>query len=115
MMGRGGDRGGFPPRGGPRGGMGWGGPQPGNVQKRAGDWDCPNPLVTVYIYYLFGCSFFFCFDGSNYCLTAVDVETRTSPGGWSVTSVKLQNLKGLSLHLFLMEVQREISLNFWLL
>lgn len=42
-MGRGGERGGFPPRGGPRGGMGWGGPQPGNVQKRAGDWDCPNP------------------------------------------------------------------------
>ncbi|KAF5899029.1 GAS2-like protein 1, partial [Clarias magur] len=44
MMGRGGDRGGFPPRGGPRGAMAWGGPQgPGNVPKRAGDWECPNP------------------------------------------------------------------------
>lgn len=44
MMGRGGDRGGFPPRGGPRGAMAWGGPPgPGNVPKRAGDWECPNP------------------------------------------------------------------------
>ncbi|XP_051748555.1 EWS RNA-binding protein 1b isoform X4 [Ctenopharyngodon idella] len=42
-MGRGGDRGGFPSRGGPRGGMGWNGPPGGNVQKRAGDWECPNP------------------------------------------------------------------------
>lgn len=41
-MGRGGERGGFPPRGGPRGGMGWNGPPGGNVQKRAGDWECPN-------------------------------------------------------------------------
>ncbi|XP_076854104.1 EWS RNA-binding protein 1b isoform X5 [Brachyhypopomus gauderio] len=44
LMGRGGERGGFPPRGGPRGGMGWAGPPGGNnVQKRAGDWECPNP------------------------------------------------------------------------
>ncbi|XP_066509251.1 RNA-binding protein EWS-like isoform X2 [Hoplias malabaricus] len=43
MMGRGGERGGFPPRGGPRGGMGWNGPPgPNNIQKRAGDWECPN-------------------------------------------------------------------------
>ncbi|KAG1958456.1 RNA-binding protein EWS [Pimephales promelas] len=41
-MGRG-ERGGFPPRGGPRGGMGWNGPPGGNTQKRAGDWECPNP------------------------------------------------------------------------
>lgn len=41
MGGRGGDRGGFPPRG-PRGSRGnpSGG---GNVQHRAGDWQCPNP------------------------------------------------------------------------
>uniref|UniRef100_A0A8C1S3E0 Uncharacterized protein n=1 Tax=Cyprinus carpio TaxID=7962 RepID=A0A8C1S3E0_CYPCA len=42
-FGRGGERGGFPPRGGPRGGMGWNGPPGGNVQKRAGDWECPSP------------------------------------------------------------------------
>ncbi|XP_056100011.1 EWS RNA-binding protein 1b isoform X2 [Rhinichthys klamathensis goyatoka] len=41
-MGRG-ERGGFPSRGGPRGGMGWNGPPGGNTQKRAGDWECPNP------------------------------------------------------------------------
>lgn len=43
MGGRGGDRGGFPPRG-PRGSRGnpSGG---GNVQHRAGDWQCPNPYV----------------------------------------------------------------------
>uniref|UniRef100_A0A8C6U9H0 EWS RNA-binding protein 1b n=1 Tax=Neogobius melanostomus TaxID=47308 RepID=A0A8C6U9H0_9GOBI len=41
MMGRG-DRGGFGPRGGPRG-MGRGGPTGGNMQQRAGDWECPNP------------------------------------------------------------------------
>lgn len=44
MMGRGGDRGGFVPRGGPRG-MGRGGPTGGNMQQRAGDWECPNPYV----------------------------------------------------------------------
>lgn len=44
MMGRGGDRGGFMPRGGPRG-MGRGGPTGGNMQQRAGDWECPNPYV----------------------------------------------------------------------
>lgn len=44
MMGRGGDRGGFGPRGGPRG-MGRGGPTGGNMQQRAGDWECPNPYV----------------------------------------------------------------------
>lgn len=43
-MGRGGDRGGFGPRGGPRG-MGRGGPTGGNMQQRAGDWECPNPYV----------------------------------------------------------------------
>lgn len=43
-MGRGGDRGGFVPRGGPRG-MGRGGPTGGNMQQRAGDWECPNPYV----------------------------------------------------------------------
>lgn len=42
MMGRGGERGGFMPRGGPRG-MGRGGPTGGNMQQRAGDWECPNP------------------------------------------------------------------------
>lgn len=42
MMGRGGDRGGFGLRGGPRG-MGRGGPTGGNMQQRAGDWECPNP------------------------------------------------------------------------
>nr|XP_057925686.1 RNA-binding protein EWS-like isoform X2 [Doryrhamphus excisus] len=41
-MGRGGERGGFMPRGGPRG-MGRGGPTGGNMQQRAGDWECPNP------------------------------------------------------------------------
>lgn len=46
MMGRGGDRGGFVPRGGPRG-MGRGGPAGGNIQQRAGDWECPNPYVDV--------------------------------------------------------------------
>lgn len=46
MMGRGGDRGGFVPRGGPRG-MGRGGPTGGNIQQRAGDWECPNPYVDV--------------------------------------------------------------------
>lgn len=46
MMGRGGDRGGFGPRGGPRG-MGRGGPTGGNMQQRAGDWECPNPYVYV--------------------------------------------------------------------
>ncbi|CAB1332839.1 unnamed protein product [Coregonus sp. 'balchen'] len=45
-MGRGGERGGFIPRGGPRGmggphGMGRGGPSGGNMQQRAGDWECP--------------------------------------------------------------------------
>lgn len=40
-MGRGGERGGFVPRGGPRG-MGRGGPTGGNMQQRAGDWQCPN-------------------------------------------------------------------------
>ncbi|TRY65291.1 hypothetical protein DNTS_015443 [Danionella cerebrum] len=40
-MGRGGDRGGFMPRGGPRG-MPRGGPTGGNMQQRAGDWECPN-------------------------------------------------------------------------
>lgn len=44
MMGRGGERGGFMPRGGPRG-MGRGGPTGGNMQQRAGDWECPNPYV----------------------------------------------------------------------
>ena len=44
MMGRGGERGGFVPRGGPRG-MGRGGPPGGNMQQRAGDWECPNPYV----------------------------------------------------------------------
>ena len=45
MGGRGGDRGGFPPRG-PRGSRGnpSGG---GNVQHRAGDWQCPNPYVLI--------------------------------------------------------------------
>lgn len=43
-MGRGGDRGGFMPRGGPRG-MGRGGPTGGNMQQRAGDWQCPNAYV----------------------------------------------------------------------
>ncbi|XP_026862037.2 EWS RNA-binding protein 1b isoform X2 [Electrophorus electricus] len=44
LMGRGAERGGFPPRGALRGGMGWAGPPGGNnVQKRAGDWECPNP------------------------------------------------------------------------
>ncbi len=46
MMGRGGDRGGFGPRGGPRG-MGRGGPTGGNMQQRAGDWECPNPYVLL--------------------------------------------------------------------
>lgn len=46
MMGRGGDRG-FGPRGGPRG-MGRGGPTGGNMQQRAGDWECPNPYVSVF-------------------------------------------------------------------
>ncbi|CDQ78528.1 unnamed protein product [Oncorhynchus mykiss] len=43
MMGRGGERGGFVPRGGPRG-MGRGGPggPGGNIQQRAGDWECPS-------------------------------------------------------------------------
>lgn len=45
-MGRGGDRGGFGPRGGPRG-MGRGGPTGGNMQQRAGDWECPNPYVSL--------------------------------------------------------------------
>lgn len=45
-MGRGGDRGGFGPRGGPRG-MGRGGPTGGNMQQRAGDWECPNPYVLL--------------------------------------------------------------------
>lgn len=40
-MGRGGERGGFMPRGGPRG-MGRGAPTGGNMQQRAGDWQCPN-------------------------------------------------------------------------
>uniref|UniRef100_A0A8C0IU12 EWS RNA binding protein 1 n=1 Tax=Chelonoidis abingdonii TaxID=106734 RepID=A0A8C0IU12_CHEAB len=40
MGGRGGDRGGFAPRG-PRGSRG--NPSGGNVQHRAGDWQCPNP------------------------------------------------------------------------
>lgn len=40
-MGRGGERGGFIPRGGPRG-MGRGAPTGGNMQQRAGDWQCPN-------------------------------------------------------------------------
>lgn len=44
MMGRGGERGGFIPRGGPRG-MGRGGPTGGNMQQRLGDWECPNPYV----------------------------------------------------------------------
>lgn len=44
---------------------------------------------------------------NNFCLTAVDVEIRTSPGGWSVTSVKLQNLKALSLLLSPMEVHMD--------
>lgn len=48
MMGRGGDRGGFGPRGGPRG-MGRGGPTGGNMQQRAGDWECPNPYVMLHI------------------------------------------------------------------
>ena len=45
MGGRGGDRGGFLPRG-PRGSRGnpSGG---GNVQHRAGDWQCPNPYVLL--------------------------------------------------------------------
>lgn len=47
MMGRGGDRGGFGPRGGPRG-MGRGGPTGGNMQQRAGDWECPNPYVSIH-------------------------------------------------------------------
>lgn len=47
MMGRGGERGGFVPRGGPRG-MGRGGPTGGNIQQRAGDWECPNPYVDVW-------------------------------------------------------------------
>lgn len=46
-MGRGGERGGFMPRGGPRG-MGRGGPTGGNMQQRAGDWECPNPYVFLF-------------------------------------------------------------------
>ena len=45
MMGRGGERGGFGPRGAPRGMGGRGGPSGGNMQQRAGDWECPNPYV----------------------------------------------------------------------
>lgn len=52
-MGRGGDRGGFVPRGGPRG-MGRGGPTGGNMQQRAGDWECPNPYVFFFIVYHLG-------------------------------------------------------------
>uniref|UniRef100_A0AAY4DYK8 Uncharacterized protein n=1 Tax=Denticeps clupeoides TaxID=299321 RepID=A0AAY4DYK8_9TELE len=37
----GGSEGGFSPRGAPRG-MPWGAPGGGNMQKRAGDWECPN-------------------------------------------------------------------------
>lgn len=55
-MGRGGDRGGFVPRGGPRG-MGRGGPTGGNMQQRAGDWECPNPYV-----FFFHCLPFWFFD-----------------------------------------------------
>lgn len=46
MMGRGGERGGFGPRGGPRG-MNRGGPTGANMQQRAGDWECPNPYVEL--------------------------------------------------------------------
>ncbi|KAK0151014.1 hypothetical protein N1851_007895 [Merluccius polli] len=83
MMGRGGERGGFGPRGGPRG-MGRGGPSGGNMQQRAGDWECPNPYV----------------------LTSMAVGTRTLPGGWSATSAKLPNQKawGVALHSHLQAV-----------
>lgn len=46
-MGRGGDRGGFGPRGGPRGMNRGGGPTGANMQQRAGDWECPNPYVEL--------------------------------------------------------------------
>lgn len=52
MMGRGGERGGFIPRGGPRG-MGRGGPTGGNMQQRAGDWECPNPYVCCFFVFFF--------------------------------------------------------------
>lgn len=62
-MGRGGDRGGFGPRGGPRG-MGRGGPTGGNMQQRAGDWECPNPYVCTVVHCFldaFLCQTFFFF------------------------------------------------------
>lgn len=52
MMGRGGERGGFGPRGGPRG-MSRGGPTGANMQQRAGDWECPNPYVKLCLCYTF--------------------------------------------------------------
>lgn len=90
-MGRGGDRGGFGPRGGPRG-MGRGGPTGGNMQQRAGDWECPNPYVSLGEKCLSGrnlsfkvfCAFFF---------PLGVVVTRTLPGEWSVTSAKPPNQK----------------------
>lgn len=88
MMGRGGDRGGFGPRGGPRG-MGRGGPTGGNMQQRAGDWECPNPYVCI-------CSaelpWLICIYSS--CIIVLFpgvVATRTLAGGWNATSAKHLN------------------------
>lgn len=96
MMGRGGDRGGFPPRGGPRGAMAWGGP-PGanNVPKRAGDWECPNPWVCLSLC-LRVCLSVHLVESmwlTSCCVCSVVVGTRTLRGGLSVTSAKLQDLR----------------------
>lgn len=94
-MGRGGDRGGFGPRGGPRG-MGRGGPTGGNMQQRAGDWECPNPYVLLLkcIVFLDAFCILCIYRLTQWSVFTGVVATRTLPGGWSVINAKLPNQKG---------------------
>lgn len=83
-MGRGGERGGFIPRGGPRG-MGRGGPTGGNMQQRLGDWECPNPYVLLCNIILVAA---FYSNVYEFILFPGVVATRTLPGGWNATSAR---------------------------